>query len=216
MKKIQNVIPGLLLAFLLPLNLIASNDTLSSKIGLSFTSGRQQMFPFNSRDYSYDTKGIKLIYNYSFGSKKLHFEFQAEPSIYRAEHQLLQELFVQPADGPDFLAKRETFTKLKTFTEITANIGLIIRYSFTNWWSIYWIGSVGPMYSGIETERLASGFAFSDLTGIGASLRVRRFTFDIRPGIRHVSNADLKQPNSGHNSTTLDAGVMFEFRPKRK
>lgn len=215
MKRIPFVLSALFLTLALPLCISASDDTLNTKIGISYTSGRQQIFPFNSRDYSYDTKGIKLIYNYSFSSEKFHFEFQAEPSFYRAEHQLLQELFVQPADGPDFLARRETFTKLKSFTEITANIGLIMRYSFNRSFSIYWIGSVGPMYSGIETERLAYGFAFSDLTGIGASVKLNRFIFDIRPGIRHVSNADLKQPNSGHNTTTIDAGVLFEIGPGR-
>jgi len=210
MKKTLSVFVVLLFYLvLLPFSSASSPDTTSTKVGISYSSGRQQMFPFDSRDYIYNTKGIKVIFNHSFEYKKLSLEFQAEPSVHIAEHQLLEELFIQPADGPDYLAKRETFTKRKTILEITGNLGLILRYSYNKTASIYWIGSIGPMYSGTETERLAPGFAFSDVTGIGVSLKYKRIVLDIRPGLRHVSNADLKQPNSGHNSTTLDLGILF-------
>ena len=170
---------------------------------------KEEMFPFNSRDYLYNTRGYKILINRQLSVSKLSLEFQAEPSLYFADHRLLEELFIQPSDGPDYLSKRIIFTKMKTITELALNLGVIVRYSFNPVSSLYLIGSIGPMYSDTETERLAKGFAFSDIAALGTSVRINRFLFDIRTGIRHVSNADLRLPNSGHNTTTIDFGLSY-------
>ncbi len=65
------------------------------------------------------------------------------------------------------------------------------------------------MITNKETERLAKGFAFSDIFGFGFQYKMDRLVFEIRPGIRHVSNLDFQFPNCGHNSTTIDFGILF-------
>ena len=132
---------------------------------------------------------------------------QLEPGIFSAKHQLLNEFFVQPKDGADYLEQREIFTKEKTITEYIINIGFLIRYDLFERFNLFLFGSIGPMFSDTETERLAKGFAFADVVALGLGYKVGKFVFEIRPGLRHVSNADLKYPNSGHNCSHINFGI---------
>jgi hypothetical protein len=127
--------------------------------------------------------------------------------MYSARHKLLNEYYVQPKDGTDYLEQREIFTKEKTITEYVLNVGFLIRYDPKESFSFFVLGSIGPTYSDTKTERLARGFAFSDVLAIGVAYKTGRIMFEISPGIRHVSNADLKYPNSGHNSSNIDFGI---------
>jgi hypothetical protein len=182
--------------------------THSIRTGISFGTGKQPFFPFTSPDYSYKVNGYKVLINYHLKTvKRISYELQIEPGIYSARHQLLNEYFIQPKDGPDYLEQREIFKKEKTITEYALNIGIQVRYSFKERWSLFVLGSIGPMISDTQTERLAKGFAFSDIIAVGAGYKTGRVMFEIRPGLRHVSNANLKKPNSGHNSTNIDFGI---------
>ena len=71
--------------------------------------------------------------------------------------------------------------------------------------------STGPMISDKETERLAKGFAFSNVIALGISFKVQKFEFDIRPNFRHVSNAGLSSPNIGFNTKNIEFGLSFRF-----
>ena len=85
------------------------------------------------------------------------------------------------------------------------------RVRLTRALSLFALVSVGPMWSEAATERLARGFAFSDILGVGVGYRMGRALLEVRPGLRHESNAHLQLPNSGHNTTTLDLAVSFEL-----
>jgi hypothetical protein len=69
------------------------------------------------------------------------------------------------------------------------------------------LGSIGPMISDTETERLAKGFAFSDIVDLGVGYKVGKIMFEVRPGVRHVSNANLQSPNSGLNSSNINFSI---------
>lgn len=116
--------------------------------------------------------------------------------------------FVEP-DEPDYLAKREKYTKLKDVKEYVLNIGFLVRKPVFKAASIYVLGSIGPMITDTETERLSRGFAFADVLAIGFTYKVKRVTFDIRPNIRHISNAGLQKTNSGYNTKNIDFGFSF-------
>ncbi len=190
--------------------LTAQKRDKSRHAGIMYTTGTQQAFPFNSADYTYDIRGIKAVMNLEAArSGMFSFEVQAEPGVNRATHQLLNEYFVQPDFGPDYLDKREEYTKEKTITEYVINIGFQARMNLSERISFFMIASIGPMYSDTETERLAEGFAFSDIIAAGAAFRAGKMLFEIRPGLRHVSNADINFPNSGHNSTNIDFSVSY-------
>jgi hypothetical protein len=71
------------------------------------------------------------------------------------------------------------------------------------------LGSVGPLITDTETERLSKGFAFSDVLAVGLSTKIGTVTFDIRPSLRHVSNAGLNESNAGYNTKNIEFGVSF-------
>jgi hypothetical protein len=186
----------------------AQEDNQLIRLGINYGIGKQQLFPFNSLDYSYNVNSFKVLINYQIKKTELFsFELQFEPGIYSARHKLLNEYFIQPDRGVDYMEQREIFTKEKTITEYVINVGFQVRYSLREWLSFFVLGNVGPMISDTETERLAKGFAFSDIIAFGGAFKVGKFVFEIRPGLRHVSNADLQYPNSGHNSSNIDFGI---------
>lgn len=208
MKRRYSLYLILLINILLSLQLFAQEESKSLRIGLNYGIGKQPFFPFSSPDYKYDLNGYKFMINYPLKkSKKFSYELQVEPGIYSARHQLLNEYFIQPKAGTDYLELREIFTKRKTITEYVLNVGMVVRYNFKEKMSFFFLGSIGPMISDTETERLAKGFAFSDIVALGISYKVGKIEFEIRPGLRHNSNANLKQPNSGHNSSNIDFGI---------
>jgi len=186
----------------------------TNKIRLGFNSGfgTQESFPFNSKDYSYDVQFYKLQFNYLMIERiKWNFELNIEPSYYLAEHQLLNEYYVRPDQGDDYLEKREEFTAKKYINEYVLNLGLIARYKIYNNISAYALGSVGPMYSDSDTERMNAGFAFSDIFGLGMSYQIHRFFLDFRYSIRHVSNLNITLPNNGYNSSNLEIGCTYQL-----
>ena len=122
---------------------------------------------------------------------------------------MLNEYYVQPEDGDDYLLQREIYTQEKTIMEYALNIGLQVRYNISKNFSLVILGSIGPMFSDTPTERLAEGFAFSDIIQIGAGYRINRVMIEIKPGLRHVSNLNLQYPNAGHNATTIDFGISL-------
>jgi Lipid A 3-O-deacylase (PagL) len=181
------------------------------RVGFDFLIGSQQVFPFNDLNYNHTQVGYRLQFNYLFRSGKFSYELQIEPSIYIAEHQLMNPYFIMPSDGPDYLQQREYYMQKRTIKDYALNIGIVSRYNFNSIWSIYLIISTGPTYLDSGTERQAKGFAFSNLISAGGAYTTGRLRFEIGPGVRHVSNANTQHPNGGHNSSTLDAGITWAF-----
>src|SRR5665648_546493 len=106
---------------------------------------------------------------------------------------------------------REIYTKERTITEYVLNAGFIVRLNLSERLSFFVLGSTGPMVSDTKTERLAKGLVFSDIFAFGVAFKVGKIMFEIRPGLRHVSNANLKYPNSGHNSSNIDFGISVSL-----
>jgi len=182
------------------------------RLGYNTGFGTQESFPFNSPDYSYDVQFYKFQFNYLTSQRpKWSFEINLEPSYYRVEHQLLNKYYVRPEEYDDYIEKREEFTKLKTINEYVLNIGMVVRYSVYCKISIYALGSVGPMYSDLDTERMNAGFAFSDIFGLGISYKIDKFLLDFRISIRHVSNLNITLPNNGYNSSNLEIGCTYQL-----
>ena len=201
MKYIYKILFLLIISGMMNLPSYAQDNQQRIKFGLSYGIGTQQIFPYNSRDYIYNVSGYRIQVNRTIKIRgAFTFELQFEPGIYIAKHRLLNEFFVQPKD----LEQREIFTREKTITEYVLNTGFQVRYRISQALSLFLLGGVGPMFSDTETERLARGFAFSDVVAVGIAYRSGKFMFELRPGLRHVSNADLKYPNCGHNSSNID------------
>lgn len=185
--------------------LFAQEKEQNLALGFAFGAGSE----FKNTDYTFSNRYLKARLNYIFKrAKYFHFELALEPEVNFGKHQLLNLYFVTP-DEPNFESKREVYTKLKDIREYVLNVGLIVRKPITEAFSIYALFSVGPMITDTETERQSKGFAFSDVLAIGVSLKTKKVTFDLRPNIRHTSNAGLQKSNAGFNTFNIEAGVSF-------
>ena len=182
------------------------------KYGFNYGMGSQNKFPFNSKQYSHDVEFYKIQINYLLKAKrKWSFEINAEPAFYVAEHQLLNKWFIKPNSGDDYLEQREYHTQKREIKEYVLNLGFLTRFSITKKLSVYNLGSIGPMISDKTTERLAKGFAFSDIMALGTSYEIGQVILDLRYSVRHTSNLEMKEPNNGHNTTNLEFGVLFDL-----
>lgn len=181
------------------------------KLGVSYGTGYNK-FPFKSKDYSHEVDFYKVIINYKIVQKKRwSYEINLEPSYNIAEHQLLNKWFIKDTDSENYLELRDLYTQKRTIKEYVINIGFVARYSFFKTFSGYVIGSVGPMISNKATERLAKGYAFSDVFGLGVSYQMGKTQLNFRYSIRHTSNLELKAPNNGHDSTNIECAILIQL-----
>lgn len=173
-------------------------------IGINYGSGTQQVFPFDSKNYNYNTQFYKLQFNVKVRSgRKWELRLDLEPSVYRNEHRSLQYF---EATSNKNSGDANIQTTLNTFNEYSLNVGLQLKYLAFHNLCAYVLGSVGPSLSDIETERLNKGFAFSDIFALGFTHNSSFGMFDLRLSMRHVSNAGLDYPNRGYNSMGFEIG----------
>jgi hypothetical protein len=192
-------------------SVFSQENTRRCKLGLNYGQASQDNFILGDTDYNYNNHFLKVQVNYLIStSNKWNYELIIEPSMYFVKYQLLNEQFIRPTD-PNYIELRELYTQKRRFNEYALNIGLIVRYALLKNLSTYIQGSVGPMISGDDTERLKKGFAFSDILGLGFSWKQNNVFLDLRFTLRHNSNLDLSLPNSGHNSAGIETGVSFNL-----
>ncbi len=182
------------------------------KVGFASGTGSQNRYPFNLSDYSHDVLFYKVLLNYTLKEKrKWAFELQIEPSYNVAEHQMLNQWFVKPGDYDNWEEKRDLYLQKRTIKEYVLNIGFMVRYKLIGNLSTYALGSVGPMISDKATERLAKGYAFSDVFGLGLSYQIKRWQVGFQYSVRHTSNLEMKYPNSGHNTTNTELSILYQL-----
>ncbi|MFV5688352.1 acyloxyacyl hydrolase [Flavobacterium sp. ZT3R25] len=185
----------------------AQNINHKMKLGFHYGFGNE----IKSNDFSHTNNYYKLQLYYALKSgKNFKYELLMQPELNLATHQLLNVYFIQP-DDPNYIEKRQKFSNLRNVKEYVLNLGFIIRKPISKSFSIYLVGSVGPMIIDNETERLSKGFAFSDVLALGFSSKIDKITFDIRPNIRHVSNGGLQSPNLGFNTINIEFGFSFSI-----
>jgi len=186
-----------------------SAQDLKSKFAIGFNYGCGS--EFNNKDYTFTNHFYKLQLYYKLKETK-HFQYEIliQPEANFGKHQLLNFYFVKPEE-PDYLEKREKYTQLKQVHEYVLNIGFLARKSIGKKCSFYIVGSIGPMITDTETERMSDGFAFADVLAVGFSLNVNKFHFDLRPSVRHVSNAGLGSANAGYNTKNIEVGISYSL-----
>jgi hypothetical protein len=193
----------LIILFSISVNTFGQQSKHPVSIGFNYGFGSE----IKNKDYTYTNHYYKLQFNYTL-SKTKNFEYQIllQPEINFATHQLKNLYFVTP-DEPDYLAKRAKYTQLKDINEYVLGVGFLVRKPVSKTLSFYVLGSVGPMITDTETERLTKGFAFSDVLSLGISFKTKRLIFDIRPSLRHTSNAGLQSSNAGFNTKNIEFGI---------
>ena len=174
-------------------------------VGFNYGFGSE----IKNTDYTYTNQYYKLQLNYTLRkTKNFIYQMLLQPEVNFATHQLKNLYFVEPSE-PNYIEKRERFTKLKNINEYILGVGFLVRKPISKSVSIYVLGSVGPMITDTETERLTKGFAFSDVLSLGFSFTTKRIIFDIRPSLRHNSNAGLQNSNAGFNTKNIEFGMAL-------
>ncbi|WP_223705170.1 acyloxyacyl hydrolase [Flavobacterium potami] len=173
------------------------------RVGIGYGFGSE----FNNRNYTFTNHFYKAQLYYQFKeSQNFRYEILVQPEINFGKHQLLNLYFVKP-ETPNFEQKRAEYLKLKDVHEYVLNIGFIIRKPISKYYSFYLLGSVGPLITDTETERMSKGFAFADVFAFGVTADCDPFRFDVRPSVRHVSNAGLGSSNAGYNTKNIEFGI---------
>jgi len=120
------------------------------------------------------------------------------------------ELLAQPQYNIVNLGRFDDLSLEITGYEFGLNLGLLARKRlFNEFMSIYALLGVGPQYISLGLPRQSSGFIISSNLFAGVTFRVINNAYlDFRGGIRHLSNAGIKQPNAGINAIVLSMGFI--------
>ncbi|HNQ01490.1 MAG TPA: acyloxyacyl hydrolase [Syntrophales bacterium] len=113
-------------------------------------------------------------------------------------------VFLEPQVNPVF--------GYETRLEAGASLGLKYRYPLTDALSVYGLYSAGFLFLTADTVDQANGLNFANSVGAGISVRIMPgAALDLGFRIRHVSNADLREPNCGIDSYIGTIGFMFTY-----
>lgn len=163
----------------------------------------------NNKDYFYDSHHYKFELSYSIReSKNFKYELVVQPQMSFVKHQLLNLEYVG-SDVPNYMEKREKYGKLKVIKDYILNVGLTVSKPVSEKCNVFVVGSIGPMITDTETERLSKGFAFSSVLSLGVSLKVYNSILELRPNFNHISNAGLQKLNNGFSTFNLEFGLKF-------
>lgn len=135
----------------------------------------------------------------------------SELGYYFSKHQLLNKWFTTTSFFEHFPADFQEYAMTKkNIHQLAAHLGMTFNWFLNPKIAVFGYGSIGPMWTSKLTERLAAGVAFSDNFGLGFKIQYNeRLWISSTLVLRHESNADLKFPNSGHNTIGIRLGLVF-------
>ena len=191
---------------------VGQKESIPSNWGIHMGYATQQAFPFKNKDYTLTQNNILVclrLQQFQLGNFKV--DVLSELGYYFSKHQLRNKWFTTTSNFDDFPENfQEKMMVEKNIHQLATHLGITLNWFLSSKIAVFGYGSVGPMWTSQETERLAAGFAFSDNIGLGMKLKYKKnFWISSVLILRHESNANLKFPNSGHNSVGLRLGVMF-------
>ena len=191
---------------------VGQKESIPSNWGIHVGYATQQAFPFKNKDYTLTQNNILVclrLQQFQLGNFKV--DVLSELGYYFSKHQLRNKWFTTTSNFDDFPENfQEKMMVERNIHQLATHLGITLNWFLSSKIAVFGYGSVGPMWTSQETERLAAGFAFSDNIGLGMKLKYKKnFWISSVLILRHESNANLKFPNSGHNSVGLRLGVMF-------
>ncbi len=100
----------------------------------------------------------------------------------------------------------------ETDVEFGIGLGLKYQYPLSNRLAVYAAGSVGPHYITVTCNEQENGFVFANTIGGGLSwFLTGKSAISVEYRFRHLSNADLAEPNGGINSHIVMVGYLIFF-----
>jgi len=183
------------------------------RTGFIYGFSAQNKYIPQDPDYFYKSNIYKFSNHFHLYKKpKYSWEITAEASYYQSKYECYNKWHEYFTSSTDIEAERARLLPIKDMNEYVLNFGILYRRWLSENLSVYANGSVGPMHIDADTERLKKGFAFSDIFSLGFNYRKNQFSIDLKTMIRHVSNADLKYPNFGHNAVGFEFGTYLELK----
>lgn len=167
------------------------------RIGYVFSIGDTRKFLDLGTPIAYSITSHQINYFYKWREKgKTSWEFMVAPQINHAKYKDFE-------DNRDWIELKEQ----------GVNFGVSYNYAITKSTKTYLLLSIGPHYiSELIPYRAAKGLTFSDNATVGITQKISsNFSFDLRYGIRHISNAGLKKPNIGINTMMLSTGLYVQL-----
>ena len=120
------------------------------------------------------------------------------------DHKGTLSVYLEPQINPVF--------NPETDLEFGVGVGLKYMHPITDEISAYIFGSVGPHYITVQTTDQANGFIFSDTIGAGLSFFLTgRTSVNLEYRFRHMSNADIEEPNGGIDTHFATIGYYVYF-----
>ena len=228
MKKIINITSLLfIILFILQISpLQAQHDLLfhGSKHKLGFVSGigGQDFHQILNVLYGRDANSTKAnsndvdndpdqtILQARFDYQVVYFQLQYYYAVLQKKSWGL-DILAQPQYNVTQFRFLDDETKRFKGYEYGLNIGLLIRKNIlSDKLGFYAFLSSGPHYVSGVPERQSGGFIFSDNFFMGANVKViKNIYLDSRIGIRHISNAGIKEPNAGVNNLIISGGFFI-------
>ncbi|MDD3726582.1 MAG: acyloxyacyl hydrolase [Candidatus Ratteibacteria bacterium] len=131
-------------------------------------------------------------------------------------HHTLGVDFCYPMPWKNFQFQLEPFVSLVSSPDVNAEVGLVffIKYTFPIKFPVkpYVRGGSGVILITQDTEEQSTMFNFASQSGYGLSIDIGKNKYLLLEyRNRHVSNADIKQPNSGIDSYIWLLGVGGDF-----
>lgn len=161
--------------------------------------------PFKEADYSWEVNQIKFQINYPIKEgRKFIYEATVEPQVNFVKYRQFDRSLNRPENAPKAVADENHLI------EFGLTLGGIARYPITKEISIYGMVNFGTFYLANRNKRIAEGIAFASQASLGVRIRVfKRTYFDVRAGMRHLSNAGLQKPNGGVNTLNMESGFLI-------
>ena len=185
------------------------HQLLLKKVGILFSSAKQNNILFFDKDYDYKTNVYKfqLFYLLRKG-KNWDINLIVQPQYQKAQHQLLNEQFITP-DEENFELLREKFTQKKDISLYAFELGFQLRKLVFKNISFEATLGLGAGYISLESERLAKGFTFIENVSLGLVHTNNSSEFFLAATVGHVSNFNIQKPNSGYNILGFELGYRI-------
>ena len=120
------------------------------------------------------------------------------------DHRGVLTVFLEPQVNPVF--------GYDSSVEAGASVGLKYRYPLTEILSVYGLYSAGFLFITADTVDQANGLNFANSVGAGIHVKIMPgAALDLGFRFRHVSNADLREPNCGIDSYFGTIGFMITY-----
>lgn len=162
------------------------------KIGVMYGYGDQHLL---NLAYDYTTHYFSIPYYYPV----------------RSSPQWNIELMIEPQWNQTKFKPQDQLNVYENGFEVGMSAGFLFRHFIQQNSSGFTISiSSGPHYTSGTPDRQREGFLFATSVFVGAFTKVTsRISLQARYGFRHISNANLQQPNGGVNQMIWNVGFMI-------